>query len=202
MVNYIILGITTIVSIWAFSRPDIFDRLKFSPYAIKHSRQGWRFFSYALIHANWPHLLINMFVLFFFGRFIENVFVQLFGGKGILFFILLYAGGVLFSVLFEYRKNLNNYYYSAVGASGAVSAIVFSYILINPLGTIYLYFLPMPAIVFGILYLIYSAYMAKKASDKVGHSAHFWGSVFGVAYTLILEPRLAGHFFSTLFSVF
>ncbi|MCF8234280.1 MAG: rhomboid family intramembrane serine protease [Bacteroidales bacterium] len=202
MVNYIILGITTIVSIWAFSRPDIFDWLKFSPYAIKHSRQGWRFFSYALIHANWPHLLINMFVLFFFGRFIENVFVQLFGGKGILFFILLYAGGVLFSVLFEYRKNLNNYYYGAVGASGAVSAIVFSYILINPLGTIYLYFLPMPAIVFGILYLIYSAYMAKKAGDNVGHSAHFWGSVFGVAYPLILEPRLAGHFFSTLFGVF
>jgi len=202
MVNYIILGITTIVSIWAFSRPDIFDRLKFNPYAIKHSRQGWRFFSYALIHANWPHLLINMFVLFFFGRFIENVFTQLFGGKGVLFFILLYAGGVLFSVLFEYRKNLNNYYYSAVGASGAVSAIVFSYILINPLGTIYLYFLPMPAIIFGILYLIYSAYMAKKAGDNVGHSAHFWGSVFGVAYTLILEPRLAGHFFSTLFGVF
>ena len=113
-----------------------------------------------------------------------------------MFYLLLYVGGILFSVVFDFRKYKNNAYYSAVGASGAVSAIVFSSIIISPLDKIYMFFIPIgiPSFIFGIIYLIYSAYMAKNSKDNIGHNAHFWGAVFGIAFTLILKPNLFVNF--------
>ncbi len=198
---YAIIAITVVVSIWAFSNREIFERLKFNPYMIKNSKQGWRFFSYGLIHANYAHLFINMFVLYSFGRLVENKFILMKDLKGIFYFLLLYIGGILFSVLFDYRKHLGNIYYSAVGASGAVSAIVFSGILIEPTSSVYLFFIPIPipATVFGILYLVYSAYMAKRGGDNIGHSAHFWGAIFGVVFTILIEPNVARDFWHQIF---
>lgn len=198
MLIYLIIGLTVVLSLLAFNNPNLFDRLKFNAYAIKHNREGWRFFTYGLIHAGWGHLLINMFVLYSFGSFVEGAFMFYFEGQGIFYFLLLYVGGIIFSVLFDFGKYKENYYYNAVGASGAVSAVVFSSIILNPTGTIMLLLLPIPipSFVFGILYLIYSYYMAKRGQDNIGHSAHFWGAVYGVVFTIAINPEFVSRFFS------
>ena len=141
-----------------------------------------------------------MFVLYSFGRVVEYSYKYLFGVKAYLFYLLLYVGGILFSVVFDFGKYKNNAYYSAVGASGAVSAIVFSSIIISPLDKIYMFFIPIgiPSFIFGIIYLIYSAYMAKNSKDNIGHNAHFWGAVFGIAFTLILKPNLFVNFLNQI----
>ena len=201
MITIIIIAITAIVSLLAFYNREVFSKLQFNPYSIYHNNQWYRFFSYSLIHADWPHLLINMFVLLSFGRAVEYAMQAYFSEKGVLFFILLYVGGVLFSVLFDFGRHKDNIYYNAVGASGAVSAIVFSSILFNPLGKIYFYFIPIgiPAVIFGVLYLVYSVYMARRGRDNIGHSAHFWGAIFGFAFTILLKPELFKHFLAQIF---
>jgi membrane associated rhomboid family serine protease len=137
------------------------------------------------------HLLINMFVLWSFGDIVENYFTGHYGLKGELYFIMLYVAGILFSTLVDFYQNRDNYYYNAVGASGAVSAIVFASILIFPGGSIFIFPIPIPipSWLFGILYLVYSAYMAKKGIDNVGHTAHFWGAVVGIVFMIIFAPE-------------
>ncbi len=199
-----IIIITAIISIWAFNNREVFDKLSFNAYEIKHKKEGWRFFSYALIHAGWAHLIINMFVLYSFGDVVETLLNYYFGIKYLIYFSLLYIGGIIFSILFDFRKNKDNVYYNAVGASGAVSAIVFSSIILYPGGSIYLFFIPIPipSAIFGILYLIYSAYMSKRAKDNIGHSAHFWGAIFGVIFTIILKPKLFLIFLEQITNIF
>jgi membrane associated rhomboid family serine protease len=200
MALYLIIAITVIVSLIAFNRRDIFDKLRFSPYTIKHDNQGWRFVSYALLHAGWVHLFVNMFVLYSFGEVVMANFEYLFGGRGVLYFILLYIGGIIFSVLVDFGKHKDNPYYTAVGASGAVAAVVFSSIILMPTARLYLFFIPIPipAAVFGILYLVYSAYQARRGYDNIGHNAHFWGAVFGIVLTIALKPALAVSFLEQL----
>ena len=200
----IIIASTAIISIYAFTNPLVFDRLKFNAYDIKHDNQWWRFFSYGLLHAGWGHLLINMFVLFSFGRTVIEGYEILFGAKGYLYFILLYIGGILFSTLVDYGKHKDNVYYNAVGASGAVSAVVFANIILFPSGSLYLFPFPfpIPSLVFGILYLVYSAYMARRAKDNIGHTAHFWGAVYGIVLTLTLKPKLALLFWEQIMNIF
>jgi membrane associated rhomboid family serine protease len=103
--------------------------------------------------------------------------------------------------LYDFGKYKDNAYYNAVGASGAVSAIVFASILFNPGGKIYLFFIPIgiPAVIFGALYLVYSYYMSKRGRDNVGHSAHFWGAVFGFVFTILLKPELFMLFVEKIF---
>jgi membrane associated rhomboid family serine protease len=199
-----IIIITSLISIYAFYNQEVFDRLKFSPFGIKHNGQGWRFFSYGLIHADWLHLFINMFVLYSFGKVVTDAYHYYFDLKGYLFFILLYAGGVVFSVLYDFGKHKNDVWYNAVGASGAVSAVLFASILLYPTGSVFLFPIPfpIPSAVFGILYLVYSAVMARRGRDNIGHSAHFWGAVFGVVFTIILKPALAAGFWNQLMSLF
>lgn len=199
--NIILVAVTVVISLVAFNNPDIFNRLKFNAYLIKYRKEGWRFFSYALIHAGFLHLFINMYVLYSFGGIVEESFEQLFGLRGVLYYALLYVGGVIFSTLFDFRKHKEDPHYNAVGASGAVSAVVFSSILFYPGGGIYIFPIPfaIPAWAFAILYLVYSAYMGRRGGDNIGHNAHFWGAVFGVVFTIILVPGVIGNFFSQLF---
>ena len=201
IITYLIIAISVITSLVAFNRPDIFDKLKFNAYAINKNREWYRFFTYGLIHADYMHLFINMFVFYSFGGVVENIFHIYFDSQATLFYILLYVGGIAFSSLFDFGKYKNNSYYNAVGASGAVSAILFSSIILYPQGKIFLFFIPIgiPAPIFGILYLVYSAYMAKKGTDNVGHSAHFWGAIYGIAFTIALKPSLVISFFNNLF---
>jgi membrane associated rhomboid family serine protease len=202
ILNIIIIAITSLISIQAFNNYSLFEKLKFNAYKIKHDKESWRFFTYALVHGGWGHLLINMFVLWSFGSLVERNFSLKWGIKGEFYFILLYVSGVLFSTLMDFYKNKDKYYYNAVGASGAVSAIVFASILIHPGGSVFVFPIPIPipSWLFGILYLVYSAYMAKKGTDNVGHTAHFWGAVVGIVFMLVFDPEIFASFFGYFFN--
>lgn len=199
--NLILIVITILVSILALYKPVWFDRLKFNAFQIRHERQSWRFVTYAFIHAGWMHLLINMWVLYSFGGIVEKRLSTIFGPRGLLFYFLLYFGGIIFSVLWDYGKQKENIFYNAVGASGAVSGVLFSSILFYPMGGIYLFPIPfsIPAWLFGILYLVYSAYMGNRGKDNVGHNAHFFGALFGIVYTAIIVPGVLKDFITQFF---
>ena len=199
-----IIIITSVISIMAFSNPELMSRLQFNAYAIKNNKQGWRFFTYGLVHAGWAHLAINMFVFWSFGKIVFFLYQLHFGKLGILYFLLLYVGGIMFSVLFDYRRHKNDPWYNAVGASGAVAAVVFASIILYPSGGVYLFFIPIeiPSPIFGILYLVYSAYMARRGRDNIGHDAHFWGSIYGVVLTVALKPQLFLDFIHQLGNIF
>lgn len=193
--------LTAITSITAFNNQEIFYRLKFHPSSMSKLKDFYRFFSHALLHADWMHLIVNMFVLYSFGSLVEESYKILFGLKGNFFFSALYILGAFASSLPSFFKHRSNYYYSAVGASGAVSAMLFASILLFPDNTIMLLFLPIPipAWIFGIIYLVYSAYMDKRGKDNIGHDAHFWGALFGVAFTAIIYPESLGYFVQYIF---
>lgn len=199
-----IIILTSLVSIYAFYQPALFGRLQFNAYSIKHNREAWRFFSYGLLHAGWAHLFINMFVLYSFGNTVLDALNYYFGPKAYLFFSLLYVGGIIFSVLVDFGRHKDDPGYNAVGASGAVSSVVFSSILLYPSGKIYLFPVPfpIPSIVFGMLYLVYSAVMARRGKGNVGHSAHFWGAVYGIVFTIALKPQIVLHFWQQIQRVF
>lgn len=199
-ISYFIIVVTCIISILCFRDATLFDKLKFNAYDVRHSNQWYRFFSYGFLHANWVHLFINMFVLLSFGEFVEKRFHAIFPDKYILYYILLYVGGILISIMPAYGKHKNDVFYNSVGASGAVSAVVFSSIILYPLGKISLFFIPIgiPSPLFGVLYIIYELYMSKRAKDNIGHDAHLWGAIFGVIYTIALRPSLAKDFFTMI----
>ncbi len=192
---------TVLASISAFGSGRMFERMKFNAYAIKEHRQIHRFFTYGLLHVDYMHLLVNMIVLFSFGRNVEHEFSAHFGNHGSLFFLLLYLVGFVGSVIPGYFKHSKDPYYNAVGASGAVSAVLFASILVYPQGSVMFIFfpVPIPAFIFGILYLVYSAYMAKRGSDNVGHDVHFWGAIFGVLFTTLLNPGFVSRFIHYVF---
>jgi len=192
IMTLIIIIITSIVSVIAFNNKHLFTKFSFSPYFVKSNKEWYRFFTYGLLHSNWIHLIVNMFVFYSFGNAVEQYFKFIFKNNANLYFILLYAGGIIFSVIYDYKKHRNDIYYSAVGASGAVSSIVFSSIFLYPTGEIYIFLIPfgIPSVVFGIIYLVYSAYMSKRASDNIGHNAHFLGAIFGLLFTIALKPNL------------
>ncbi len=196
-VTLLIIVITAFVSIAAFSNRQLFDRFKLHPAIMNSGGEAYRMFTYALVHADWLHLAVNMYVLYNFGEnATETVYALAFGSKGILFYILLYLGGAVLSVFPSYEKNKHHFGYTAVGASGAVSAVVFAYILFNPLATFYFLFIPfpIPAYVFGLFYLIISYVLAKQNRGNIGHDAHFFGAVFGIMYTILLDKEIALRF--------
>lgn len=200
VITIIIIAATVIVSLIAFSNRELFHKLAFSAYSIKHSKDSYRFLSYALIHADWIHLLVNMMVLYSFGRIVEAYYGFYFGTKGILYYLLLYLGGTALSTLPSYGKHKDNWNYTAVGASGAVSAVLFASIIFDPMSKIMIFPIPIgiPSILFGPLYLAYSWYMGKKNIDNVGHDVHFWGAIFGFVFTVILKPSLLGNLLAIL----
>ena len=154
--------------------------------------------SYGFVHADMVHLLINMFVLWSFGGALIYYFNMIFSGNGVVLFLLLYFTAIPISAIFSVKKNKNNPDYNAVGASGAVSAIVYAVIFINPYSILRFWGIPIPGIVFGIIYLIYSYIMAKRNVDNVGHDAHFWGAVYGFVFPCIFMPSLFTNFLRQL----
>lgn len=199
-ITYAIIALTTVISFICFRDARYFDMFKFNAYDVKHSNQWYRFFTYGFLHAGWAHLIINMFVLYSFGGVLEKLMRGYFLERYILYFILLYMGGLLLSIIPAYGKHKNDVYYNSVGASGAVSAVVFASIVVFPLSKVYLFFIPIPipSPLFGIMYLAYEFYMSRKAKDNIGHDAHFWGAVFGIVYVLILKPDFARMFLNYL----
>ncbi len=190
-ITLILVIATVAISIPAFSNQELFYKLDLQPYMIQARKEYHRFITHAFLHADWGHLGINMYVLFTFGRLVEDGFSYHFGDRWMLYFSMLYLGGILFSTLPGFSRNKNNPSYHAVGASGAVSAIVYSFILMEPfqpLGLIIFPFLKLPAFVFGLLYLAAEVYLDRQGGSRIAHSAHYFGGIFGLIFTFILKP--------------
>jgi membrane associated rhomboid family serine protease len=190
----IIIVITAIVSFTAFSNQKIMDDLIFYPPAVQRG-QWYRFFSCGLLHADIGHLAFNMFALYLFGQNVEARFLLLFGKYGNLVYLAMYILALAACLLPTYSKNKDNYHYRSLGASGAVSAVVFSSILFSPLTGIGLYFIPvyLAGFLFGIIYLVASSMMDRKGGDNVNHSAHIFGAIFGIVFTIIVCRFLADY---------
>ncbi|WP_217607047.1 rhomboid family intramembrane serine protease [Chitinophaga sp. GbtcB8] len=197
--SLVIIVVTCIISITAFSRPGEIDKLSMWPYMVKEHNQYYRFITAGLVHADYMHLGFNMLTMWFFGKYIEIMFQQVFGGK--LYFLLFYVLALIISDIPSYIRHRNNYSYRSIGASGAVSAVVFAFILFQPWAKIIVFVIPMPAILYGVLFLGYSVYMSRRGGDGINHDAHFWGAVFGVVFPLALKPQLAGYFIEQISSL-
>jgi membrane associated rhomboid family serine protease len=194
-----LLAVTLIASVICFQRRDLMDKFIFNPSKISQRNEWYRFITSGFIHADWIHLLINMFVLYSFGQIVESYYRDIFGAAGRNYYLLLYFGGMIASVLPTFFQHKNNPSYNALGASGAISAVVFAFILFNPLEKLYLYgLLRIPGIVFGILYLAYCYYAARKGGDYINHDAHFWGALYGVCFTLAMKPQIGPYFIEQL----
>ncbi|HDR89850.1 MAG TPA: rhomboid family intramembrane serine protease [Bacteroidetes bacterium] len=198
----LIVAIISLISILAFNNPRLITRLQFNPYRVVHYREYHRFLTHGLIHADWMHLIINMMVLFFFGTAVESYFHQMAEAGMIrwpeIHYLILLVGSMAIATLTTLKKYRNEPGYNSVGASGAVSAFIFTSIFFNPWQTLLLYFIPIPGIIFGIAYLIYSHIMSRRASDHINHDAHFLGAVAGFIYPAIIAPSLIGYFFQQL----
>lgn len=203
MITLVIVILTVLTSLAAFRRRELFDRFDLRPARIVHRGQYYRIFTHAFLHADYWHLGINMLVLYSFGTFIEQKFATL-QAEGLIFsgpffYLLLYVGSIAVASISTITRYRNNETYSAVGASGAVSAVVFAYIFFAPLNKIYFYLvLPIPGILFGVLYLVYSSYMSRRSNDNINHSAHFWGALAGFLFPVLLEPSLLMDFLNQL----
>jgi membrane associated rhomboid family serine protease len=190
-ITLILIAATTLTSAMAFQRPALKEALLFSPYAVLHQGQWYRLFSHAFVHADWGHLLVNMFVLWSFGSNVELLYPMVTALPGAVAYGVLYVGGVLFATLPGMAKHRDDPRYRSVGASGAVSAVLFAQILLMPTHEVSVFFIQdLPAWVFGLLYLAYSYAMDKRGGDNVAHDAHFYGAVFGLLFTAALDPDL------------
>ncbi len=187
----------------SLQRPEWTGSMKFNAYQIWHHGQIYRLLSHGLIHADLWHLAFNMITLYYFGNYVEESLVMLKGNNiGKLLYLDLYLTGLVVSSSVDLIRHRDHTYYNAVGASGAVSAALFAAILLNPSMKIAMLLIPipMPGWVFGILYLLYCFYMAKRGGDNIGHTAHAMGAIYGIIYMLIAEPGLLRHFINTLAS--
>lgn len=193
-ITYVLIGITCLVSWIAFNNRKLADRLILWPPAIDKHRQYDRLLTYGFIHADFMHLLFNMITLFFFGPLIE----RLMSGVGIWVFPVFYLSALVVSILPTYLKNQKNPNYLSLGASGAVSAVLFAFILLQPWQLIFVFFIPLPAIVFAVLYLGYSIWMDKRGGDRINHSAHLSGAAYGVLFMVFMQPQVLGHFLRQL----
>lgn len=199
-ITNLIIGVTLLFSIRALGHQDLFYKMKFYPAVMNRRDQAYRFLSYALVHADYLHLGVNMYVLYTFGNFTEDMYGLAFDQKGKLYYVLLYWAAAFTSVIPSFEKHKNHTWYTAVGASGAVSAVVFASIMFNPTAGMGLLFIPIyiPSWLFGLLYLGYSYFMAQKGRDNIGHDAHFFGALFGIMFTILLNYRIGIAFVNTI----
>jgi membrane associated rhomboid family serine protease len=204
--TYILIAFTAIMTITAFRREAWFSKLQFNAYQIVYRKEIYRLLTHGFLHANWMHLIVNMLVLFFFGPYVEEFLKQILPDKipGLdhIVYFLFYFASIIVSSLLSLYKHKGNAFYNAVGASGAVSAVLFFFIFFKPWEMLYFYgIIPIPGIIMGVLYLAYSYYMSRKGEDNINHDAHFIGAVFGFIFPLFIDPKLILYFLSQLKSL-
>jgi membrane associated rhomboid family serine protease len=180
----ILIAANILFSLKGFNDLSFFRKFEFHIGSIRAGEQI-RMITSGFLHADWGHLFFNMFTLFMFAPVVINYF-------GNTSFLLIYVASLIFGSLLTLVMHKNEYNYRAIGASGAVTGILYSAILINPSMSLYLYFIPIPipAYLFGIGYLLYSIYGMKAKRDNIGHTAHFGGAIGGYLITLIKEPSM------------
>jgi len=189
-VTLILIAANVLISLIGFSNKAFLQRTLMWPYYVKRENQYYRFITSGFLHADFIHLFFNMFTLYFFGRNVEYLFKEAnLGGNAS--YLALYFLALIVSDLPGYIKHKDDYNYRALGASGAVSAVIFASIIFSPWSAIYLYgAIQLSAALFAVLYIIYCIYMGNKSHDNVNHDAHLWGSLFGLAFTLVLVAAL------------
>lgn len=211
MITYTFLALIISFSIYCFSDRTIMAKYLFHPYSINHNREHYRFLTHAFIHGDYLHLAFNCLALYSFGLYLEEGFFAnpaIFDPRlGKVYYILLFTGGIYAASITEYFRNKNNPDYSSLGASGAISSVMFCFIMISPLSKISLFFFPMQGWIAGVLLLGVSYYLIrrKKTSsyhDNISHESHFWGAMFGVAFILVLKPQIAKFFVLQVLSAF
>lgn len=193
--------LTAGISLYAWSNPEFLDSWILDPYRVKRRNDWYRFITSGFLHADFGHLLFNMLAFYSFSLVVEAIFAQVFGPTtGLLYFLLLYLGGIIVSDIPTYLRHRNDPDYRSLGASGGVASVIFSAILFNPLGGIHIFPIPVeiPGFIFGFLYLGYSYFMGRRRGDNINHDAHFYGALYGVTLTLILLPQAGGIFWQRI----
>lgn len=208
-ITYLLLAVTILISVKAFNDLGFRDKLLLNPYAVVHNKQGYRVFTHAFIHGDGMHLTFNMFALYVFAvqitpqagvRYehysLEPELIDRYGPKGYLYFGALYLGGILFSTMWSLYKHRNNPHYNSLGASGAISSVIFAYILLNPMDKLGIFPLPpiIPAYIFGPLILFFEYQLSKRGGTGIAHDAHISGALFGIVFMTILDYRILGDF--------
>lgn len=189
-ITYIIIGVTAISSLLAWSNPNLLQSWIFSPYQIAQKNQWYRFITSGFIHQDYLHLIFNMVSLYFLGLYAEFGFAKKFGEMYEIYFIFFYISAMIIADIPVFFKHRKNPYYRALGASGAVSAVVFAAILLEPNISLMVFPIPfrIPGVVYAILYVLYSAYMSKNSQDNIGHEAHLYGALYGVVFIAMFVP--------------
>ncbi|HUR29924.1 MAG TPA: rhomboid family intramembrane serine protease [Saprospiraceae bacterium] len=203
-VTIIIILFTALISFQGFNRYEFIDKLKHSPFREAGAKEYYRLLTSGFVHADWTHLLINMFVLYSFGAYIESYIISLFGDPwGKIIFVALYLLNIILANIPTMIQHRNNPGFSSIGASGAVSGIIFIFILLQPWAILSLFFIiPVPAIIAGVGYLIYSSWAANKGHGRLDHSAHFAGAIAGMLMIFILNHQIMGDFIHRVISDF
>jgi membrane associated rhomboid family serine protease len=195
-ITLIIIVSTVIVSVIGFKNQQVIDNLIFNPVAVSEKNQYYRFITCGFIHADVAHLAFNMISFYFFSQaIVEPKFIEFFGDYGRTFLLIMYVAALIVSIIPTYFKHRANDNYRSLGASGAVSAVVFAGLMISPLSQIGFFIIPpvIPGFIFGPLYLICSAYLEKRGGDNINHSAHIWGALFGVVFIIVAAKLYSNH---------
>lgn len=189
----VIFVITILVTLLAFSNEKLYDKLMLHPYSVYRGEKTYTIVTSGFIHKDWTHVFFNMLSYYFFAFKLEAYL-------GHWQFGLLYLASLVLSDLPSVLKHKNDFWYHSLGASGAISAVVFSCILFDPRSGIYVFPLPIaiPAVLFGVLYLAYCAYASKQSRDAINHDAHFFGAISGIMITIILYHQIIPHFLQQL----
>ena len=189
----LIFVFTIITSLYAFYDHSIYGKFMLHPYSVSKGHKVWTVITSGLIHADWMHLFFNMFTFVAFAFTLEQLL-------GSFKFGLLYFLAMILSDLPTIFKHKDHFNYNSLGASGAISAVLFSFILFSPTSKISIMFIPIgiPAWIFGIIYLIYCAYASKNSRDGINHDAHFFGALTGLIFTIIFVPGILQNFFTLL----
>jgi len=195
-ITLVIIIITSIISYQAFNNPNLKLKLIHNPYRVKHQKEYYRLLTSGFIHANFTHLIFNMLTFFFFGPVVENILMQLYGNiLGGVLFVVFYLISIVVSDISSVIKYGDTPAFNSLGASGAVSAVLFFSILFDPLRELLLYFiLPIPGFLLGAMYLIYSYFEGKRMADNINHNAHLYGAIAGIIFAVASYPRVIMRF--------
>lgn len=203
-ITLLIIIMTVLISWQALQDQNKLLLLKHYPYQEARTGQWYRMLTSGFVHGSMIHLALNMYVFYIFGEYVEHYFIIRLGGVwGRILFLLFYLSAIVFADIPTYVKHRNNPGFASVGASGAVSGILFIFIMIKPWEILQLFFIiPIPAIIAGIAYLVYSSWASRHGRGNIDHVAHFYGAVFGILFALLFLPRIGADFINQLIHQF
>ncbi len=198
MITYILIAIIGLLSYQAFNDVGLKYKLAFQPYAVYHHKEYGRFITSIFVHGDWTHLLLNLFVLYGFGLSMESEFkaisIENFGTEvyGYLHYLAIFFISGIFGDLPDYFLKKSSSHYLSLGASGAISGLLFAFIVLHPTSKLIIFIgipIPMVAWLYGIVYVGFSIYAAKQNNDNINHLAHIAGGIAGIIYVLFVFPK-------------